>query len=156
MLNLCRRLLHSTELVAVSLLIVALVLLGIPFKNSATTSILLVVAILWQCAVGVSIWVRVTKPTRVELVDVLGPGLATGAAFTALGWFALCRISWMSPRLFALLTVVVAIDGLRQLKTRYKNSDERQTPVLAVSIAILGLGYHRIGLLTIGVGLLSL
>ena len=151
-----RRLSQSTELAAVSLLVVVLVLLGIPLKASLASLFLLLVAIVWQCAVGVSIWVRVIKPTRIELVDILGPGLATGAAFTALGWFALCRISWMTPRLFALLTVVVAIDGLRQLKTRYQNSDERQTPVLAVSIAILGLGYHRIGLLVLGIGLLGL
>jgi hypothetical protein len=150
-----RRLLQSTELAAVSLLVVVLVLLGIPLKASLASLFLLLVAIVWQCAVGVSIWVRVFKPTRVELVDILGPGLATGAAFTALGWFALCRISWMTPRLFALLTVVVAIDGLRQLKTRYQTSDERQTPVLAVSIAILGLGYHRIGLLVLGIGLIT-
>ena len=156
MLGTCRRLLQSTELATVSLLVVALVLLGIPLKASLTSSFLLLVAVVWQCAVGVSIWVRVIKPTRVELVDILGPGLATGAAFTALGWFALCRISWMTPRLFALSTVLVAIDGVRVLKTRYQNSDELQTPVLAVSIAILGLGYHRIGLLILGVGLLSL
>ena len=156
MLSICRRLLQSTELAAVSLLIVALVLLGIPFKASLATSVLLIVAVVWQCAVGVSIWVRVIKPTRVELVDILGPCLATGAAFTALGWFALCRISWITPRLFALSTVLVAIDGVRLLKTRYQKSDDQQTPVLAVSIAILGLGYHRIGLLILGVGLLSL
>ena len=152
----CRRLFASTELAAVSLLVVALVLLGIPLKVSLATSLLLIVAVVWQCAVGVSIWVRVIKPTRVELVDILGPCLATGAAFTALGWFALCRISWITPRLFALSTVLVAIDGLRILKTRYQNSDEPQTPIHAVSIAILGLGYHRIGLLILGVGLLSL
>ena len=156
MLSTCRRLFASTELAAVSLLVVALVLLGIPLKASLTSSFLLLVAVVWQCAVGVSIWVRVIKPTRVELVDILGPCLATGAAFTALGWFALCRISWITPRLFALSTVLVAIDGVRLLKTRYQNSDEQQTPVLAVSIAILGLGYHRIGLLILGVGLLSL
>jgi hypothetical protein len=146
----------STELAAVLLFVVALVLLGIPLKASLATSVLLIVAVVWQCAVGVSIWVRVIKPTRVELVDILGPSLATGAAFTALGWFALCRISWITPRLFALSTVLVAIDGVRLLKTRYRKSDEQQTPVLAVSIAILGLGYHRIGLLTLGIGLLSL
>ncbi len=156
MLSTCRRLLQSTELVAVSLLVVALVLLGIPLKASLATSVLLIVAVVWQCAVGVSIWVRVIKPTRVELVDILGPCLATGAAFTALGWFALCRISWITPRLFALSTVLVAIDGVRLLKTRYQKSDDQQTPVLAVSIAILGLGYHRIGLLILGVGLLLL
>ena len=156
MLITCRRLFASTELAAVSLLVVALVLLGIPLKVSLATSLLLIVAVVWQCAVGVSIWVRVIKPTRVELVDILGPCLATGAAFTALGWFALCRISWITPRLFALSTVFVAIDGVRLLKTKYQNSDERQTPVLAVSIAILGLGYHRIGLLVLGIGLLSL
>jgi len=156
MLSTCRRLFASTELAAVSLLVVALVLLGIPLKASLASSFLLLVAVVWQCAVGVSIWVRVIKPTRVELVDILGPCLATGAAFTALGWFALCRISWITPRLFALSTVLVAIDGVRLLKTRYQNSDEQQTPVLAVSIAILGLGYHRIGLLILGVGLLSL
>ena len=146
----------STELAAVSLLVVAVILLGIPLKASLATSVLLIVAVVWQCAVGVSIWVRVIKPTRVELVDILGPCLATGAAFTALGWFALCRISWITPRLFALSTVFVAIDGVRLLKTKYQNSDERQTPVLAVSIAILGLGYHRIGLLVLGLGLVSL
>ena len=156
MLSLCRRLISSTELAAVSLLIVALVLLGIPLRVSLASSVLLIVAVVWQCAVGISIWVRVIKPTRVELVDILGPCLATGAAFTALGWFALCRISWITPRLFALSTVVVAIDGVRLLKTRYQKSDDRQTPVIAVSIAILGLGYHRIALLALGVGLLTL
>ena len=40
-----------------------------------------------------------------------------------------------------------------QLDTK---TDERQTPVLAISIEILGLGYHRIGLLILGLGLLSL
>ena len=155
MLNLCRRMFASTELAAVSLLVVAVILLGIPLKASLATSVLLIVAVVWQCAVGVSIWVRVIKPTRVELVDILGPGLATGAAFTALGWFALCRISWITPRLFALTTVFVAIDGVRLLKTRYQKSDEPQTPILAVSIAILGLGYHRIGLLVLGLGLLT-
>ena len=156
MLITCRRLFASTELVAVSLLIVALVLLGIPLRVSLASSVVLIVAIVWQCAVGISIWARVIKPTRVELVDILGPCLATGAAFTALGWFALCRISWLTPRLFALSTVLVAIDGVRLLKTRYQKSDDQQTPVLAVSIAILGLGYHRIGLLILGVGLLLL
>ena len=155
MLITCRRLFASTELAAVSLLVVAVILLGIPLKASLATSVLLIVAVVWQCAVGVSIWVRVIKPTRVELVDILGPGLATGAAFTALGWFALCRISWITPRLFALTTVFVAIDGVRLLKTRYQKSDEPQTPILAVSIAILGLGYHRIGLLVLGLGLLT-
>lgn len=156
MLSLCRRLISSTELAAVSLLIVALVLLGIPLRVSLASSVLLIVAVVWQCAVGISIWVRVIKPTRVKLVDILGPCLATGAAFTALGWFALCRISWITPRLFALLTVVVAIDGVRRLRTRYQKSDDRQTPVIAVSIAILGLGYHRIALLALGFGLLTL
>ena len=155
MLITCRRLFASTELVAVSLLIVALVLLGIPLKASLATLVLLIVAVIWQCAVGISIWVRVIKPIRVELVDILGPCLATGTAFTALGWFALCRISWITPRLFALSTVLVAIDGVRLLKTRYQKSTEPQTPILAVSIAILGLGYHRIGLLVLGLGLLT-
>ena len=148
--------LQSAELAAVLLLVVALVLLGIPLKASLASSLFLLVAVVWQCAVGVSIWVRVIKPTRIELVDILGPGLATGAAFTALGWFALCRISWITPRLFALSTVLVVIDGVRLLKTRYQKTDERQTPVLAISIAILGLGYHRIGLLVLGLGLLAL
>jgi len=146
----------STELAAVSLLIVALVLLGIPLRVSLASSVVLIVAVIWQCAVGISIFTRVLKPTRIELVDILGPCLATGAAFTALGWFALCRISWLTPRLFALSTVLVAIDGVRLLKTRYQKTDERQTPVLAISIAILGLGYHRIGLLALGLGLISL
>ena len=156
MLITCRRLFASTELVAVSLLIVALVLLGIPLRVSLASSVVLIVAIVWQCAVGISIWARVIKPTRVELVDILGPCLATGAAFTALGWFALCRISWLTPRLFALSTVLVAIDGVRLIKTRYQKTDERQIPVLAISIAIFGLGYHRIGLLALGLGLLAL
>ena len=155
MLNLGRRMFASTELAAVSLLVVALILLGIPLKASLLTSVLLIVAVVWQCAVGISIWVRVVKPTRVELVDILGPCLATGAAFTALSWFALCRISWITPRLFALSTVFVAIDGVQLLKTRYQNSDEPQTPILAVSIAILALGYHRIGLLVLGLGLMT-
>ena len=155
MFNLYRRLFASTEIVAVSLLVVALVLLGIPLRVSLATSVLLIVAVIWQCAVGVSIWIRVIKPTRVQLVDLLGPCLATGAAFTALGWFALCRISWITPRLFALSTVLVAIDGVRLLKTRYQKSDELQTPILAVSIAIIGLGYHRIGLLVLGLGLMA-
>ena len=156
MLITCRRLFASTELVAVSLLIVALILLGIPLRVSLASSVLLIVAVVWQCAVGVSIWVRIIKPTRVELVDILGPCLATGAAFTALGWFAVCRISLITPQIFATLTLPFAIDGLRLLKTRYQKSNERQLPVVAVSIAILGLGYHRIGLLTLGFGLLTL
>lgn len=156
MLITCRRLFASTELVAVSLLIVALVLLGIPLRVSLASSVVLIVAVVWQCAVGISIFTRVLKPTRIELIDILGPCLATGAAFTALGWFALCRISWITPRWFALSTVLVAIDGVRLLKTRYQKTDERQIPVLAISIAILGLGYHRIGLLVLGLGLLTL
>ena len=156
MSTLYRRLFQSTELRALLLLLVAIVLLGIPLRLSLAGSIVLLFAIFWQSAIGMSIFVRVLKPTQVELVDLLGPGLATGAAFTALGWFAVCRISLITPQIFATLTLPVAIDGLRLLKTRYQKSNERQLPVVAVSIAILGLGYHRIGLLTLGFGLLTL
>lgn len=138
------------------MLLVAIVLLGIQLELSLAGSTVLLFAIFWQSAIGMSIFVRVLKPTQVELVDLLGPGLATGAAFTALGWFAVCRISLITPQIFATLTLPVAIDGLRLLKTRYQKSNERQLPVVAVSIAILGLGYHRIGLLTLGFGLLTL
>ena len=156
MLNLGRRMFASTELAAVLLLVVAVILLGIPLKASLLTSVLLIVAVVWHCAVGVSIWVRMIKPIRVEFVDILGPCLATGAAFTGLGWFAVCRISLITPEIFATLTLPVAIYGLRLVKTRYQKSNERQLPVVAVSIAILGMGYHRIGLLTLGFGLLTL
>ena len=87
-----RRLFQSTEVAAVSLLIFALVLLGIPLKASFVTLVLVIVAIVWQCAVGTLVFIRVIKPTRVDLVDIFGPCLASGAAFTALGWFTLCRI----------------------------------------------------------------
>ena len=151
-----RRLITSCEFVAFLLIAAALALMGRPLNASVSNSWFIAIAIIWQCSIGLSVWVRVFKPNRIEFVDILGPALATGAAVTALGWFVLCRIPWMSPRLFAFLTIFLAIDGLLKLRIRFSKSFDRNVPITAISIAVVGLGYHRVALLVLGVGFLLL
>ena len=148
-----RRAIISSETAAILLIAAVIALLGRPLNASFSNSLFIVIAIIWQCSIGISVWVRVFKPNRIELVDVLGPALATGAAVTTLGWFAVCRIPWMSPRLFALLTVLAAIDGLLKLRIKFSLSSDQYAPITAILIAVIGLGYHRIALLVLGVGL---
>ena len=151
-----RRLITSCEFAAFLLIAAALALMGRPLNASVGNSLFIAIAIIWQCSIGLSVWVRVFKPNRIEFVDILGPALATGAAVTALGWFVLCRIPWMSLRLFAFFTIFLAIDGLLKLRTRFSKSFDRNVPITAISIAVVGLGYHRVALLVLGVGFLLL
>lgn len=138
---------------AILFLVIALVLIGIPLIVSLFGSFILVIAIFWQCSVGLSIWARALKPTNLKIIDILGPGLATGVASTTLGWLTVCRFPWMTAQIFSMLTIPFALDGLRIIRLKLNNSEDKRFAVFATTIAIVGLGYHRAGLLALGLGL---
>lgn len=153
-LNPIRQITRSNDFFAISLLVVAIYLVGIPLQVSLITTCFLVIVILWQSAIGLSIWVRTFRPKQLEVADILGPGLATGVAFTALSWFLLCRVPWMAAQIFSVLTFPIAFDGIRFIKLKFQESQDKRVPTLAAAVAIIGLGYHRVGLLVLGLGLL--
>jgi len=153
MLTFIRRTIQSSDMFAILFLVIALVLIGIPLKVSLFGSFILVIAIFWQCSVGLSIWARALKPTNLKIIDILGPGLATGVASTTLGWLAVCRFPWMTAQIFSMFTIPFALDGLRIIRLKLNNSDDKHFAVFATTIAIVGLGYHRAGLLALGLGL---
>ena len=146
---------QANDFFAMLLLVIAIYLVGIQLQVSLITTCFLVIVILWQSTIGLSIWVRAFRPKQLEVADILGPGLATGVAFTALSWFIFCRVPWMTAQIFSFLTFPIAIDGIRFIKLKFQESQNKQVPTLAAAIAILGLGYHRAGLLILGLGLIG-
>ena len=65
-----RRLITSCEFAAFLLIVAALALMGRPLNASVGNSLFIAIAIIWQCSIGLSVWVRVFNPTRIEFVDI--------------------------------------------------------------------------------------